>query len=273
MRLAVATPIGAFPLLDYLVVTCETVAQGVHQLSRYFRLNDAPFALEIRDGTDPVQIIFHGPRESLAFEFVISLTVLHLREETGEQLSPAYVSFVHKPEDAFEMQKILGCPVRGEDKYNSFALSHHDWQIPMRRRDPVLRAVLEHHAEEILARIPAQDDLTGEVRRLIMSLIPQGETEIQSVARALATSARSLQRRLSAAGTSYHQLLDSTRCEAATHYLQDHRLSIGEVGYLLGYSEPPAFHRAFKRWNGITPQEFRRKRHRVSGSLGGASTN
>ena len=101
---------------------------------------------------------------------------------------------------------------------------------------------------------------TGEIRRLIMSLIPQGETEIQSVARALGTSARSLQRRLSAAGTSYHDLLDSTRCEAATRYLQDRRLSIGEVAYLLGYSEPPAFHRAFKRWNGITPQEFRAKR-------------
>jgi AraC-like DNA-binding protein len=80
------------------------------------------------------------------------------------------------------------------------------------------------------------------------------------VARCLATSARSLQRRLSAAGTSYQELLDSTRCEAATRYLQDRGLSIGEVAYLLGYSEPPAFHRAFKRWNGVTPQEFRHHR-------------
>ena len=110
------------------------------------------------------------------------------------------------------------------------------------------------------ARLPAGDDVTLEIRRAIMSRIPQGETEIQSVARSLATSARSLQRRLSAAGTSYQELLDSTRREAATGYLQDRRLSIGEVAYLLGYSEPPAFHRAFKRWNGITPQEFRHKR-------------
>jgi AraC-like DNA-binding protein len=260
MKLAAETPIGAFPLLDYLIVTCETVAHGVNQLSRYFRLNDVPYALEIREEEGPVRIIFHGTRDSLTFEFGVSLVVLHLREETENQVSAQYVSFTHRPDDVVEMQGVLGCPVRGGETWNGLALSRDAWQHPMRRRDPVLRGVLERHAKEIIARLPAGDDVTLEIRRAIMSRIPQGETEIQSVARSLATSARSLQRRLSAAGTSYQELLDSTRREAATGYLQDRRLSIGEVAYLLGYSEPPAFHRAFKRWNGITPQEFRHKR-------------
>jgi len=259
MKLAIETPIGAFPLLDYLIVTCETVAQGIHQLSRYYRLNDAPYALEIHDDADPVRVIYHGPRESLAFEFGISLVVLHLREETNNRLSPAYVTFVHQPDDLVEMQQVLGCPVRGGETCNSFAMSREAWHTPMRRRDPVLRGVLEHHAEDIIARMPPHENVTEEIRRMIMSRILQGETEIQSVARALGTSARSLQRRLSAAGTSFQTLIDSTRREAATRYLQDRKISIGEVAYLLGYSEPPAFHRAFKRWNGITPQEFRAK--------------
>jgi AraC-like DNA-binding protein len=260
MKLAAETPIGAFPLLDYLIVTCESVAQGINQLSRYFRLNDAPYALEIREDEDPVRIIFQGTRDSLTFEFGVSLVVLHLREETENQLSARYVSFTHRPDDGVEMQRVLGCPVRGGEAWNGIALSRDAWQLPMRRRDPILRAVLEGHAKEIIARLPAGDDVTVEIRRAIMSRILQGETEIQSVARALATSARSLQRRLSAAGTSYQELLDSTRREAATRYLQDAKLSIGEVAYLLGYSEPPAFHRAFKRWNGVTPQEFRHQR-------------
>jgi AraC-like DNA-binding protein len=259
MKLAVETPIGAFPLLDYLIVTCETVAHGIHQLSRYYRLNDAPYALEIQDKEDPVRVIYHGPRESLAFEYGISLVVLHLREETNNRLKPAYVTFIHQPDDLLEMQQVLGCPVRGGETCNSFAISHEAWHTPMRRRDPVLRGVLELHAEEIIARAPALDNVTGEIRRVIMARILQGETEIQSVARALGTSARSLPRRLSAAGTSFQNLIDSTRREAATRYLQDRKISIGEVAYLLGYSEPPAFHRAFKRWNGITPQEFRAK--------------
>ena len=85
MRLAAETPIGAFPLLDYLIVTCENVAQGVNQLARYFRLNDAPYTLEIRVNEDPICIIFHGTRDSLTFEFGVSLVVLHLRrrQKTG----------------------------------------------------------------------------------------------------------------------------------------------------------------------------------------------
>jgi len=236
------------------------VAHGINQLSRYFRLNDAPYALEIREDEDPVRVIFHGTRDSLIFEFGVSLVVLHLREETENRLSAVCVSFTHRPDDVVEMQRVLGCPVRDGESWNGFAVSRDAWLLPMRRHDPVLRGVLERHAEEVIARLPAGDDVTIEIRRAIMSRIPQGETGIQSVARSLATSTRSLQRRLSEAGTSYQELLDSTRREAATRYLQDRRLSIGEVAYLLGYSEPPAFHRAFKRWNGISPQEFRHQR-------------
>ena len=104
---------GHFPLLDYLIVTCESVAQGINQLARYFRLNDAPYALEIRENEDPVCVIFHGTRDSLTFEFGVSLVVLHLREETENRLNAAFVSFTHRPEDVVEMQRVLGCPVRG----------------------------------------------------------------------------------------------------------------------------------------------------------------
>ena len=260
MKLAVETPIGAFPLLDYLIVSCGTVADAIHQLSRYYRLNDAPYTLEVRDQDNPCRIIFHGTADSLAVEFGVSLVILHLREETENRLSAAFVCFSHKPDDISEMERVLGCPVSGEQTCNAFGLSQEAWHLPMRRRDPVLRRVLEEHAEEIIGRMPKGDRATMEIRRVIMSHLSRGETEIQNVARALTTSTRSLQRRLSVAGTSYQELLDSTRRQVATHYLQDDSLSIGEVGYLLGYSEPSAFHRAFKRWIGITPHEFRQQK-------------
>ena len=70
----------------------------------------------------------------------------------------------------------------------------------------------------------------------------------------------SLQRKLAEAGLSYQELVDATRKTAASEYLSNATLSIGEVGYLLGYSEPAAFHRAFKRWHGVAPQVFRGQR-------------
>ena len=73
----------AFPLLDYLIVTCETVADGMKQLSRWLRLNEAPYIVEIQDDGDPVGIFFHGTRVNCRLEFGVSLTVFRLREKTG----------------------------------------------------------------------------------------------------------------------------------------------------------------------------------------------
>jgi AraC-like DNA-binding protein len=96
-----------------------------------------------------------------------------------------------------------------------------------------------------------------EVRQALAACVGGGDTRIQTIARTLATSPRSLQRRLAAAGASYRQLLELTRRDAAERYLTDSPLSIGEVAYLLGYSEPAAFNRAFKRWRHETPRAFR----------------
>jgi AraC-like DNA-binding protein len=97
------------------------------------------------------------------------------------------------------------------------------------------------------------------VLRVLASRVGDGDARIQAIARTLATSARSLQRRLAAAGVSYQELLDLARKDAAERYLIDSPLSIGEVAYLLGYSEPGAFSRAFRRWNKETPQAFRQR--------------
>jgi AraC-like DNA-binding protein len=90
--------------------------------------------------------------------------------------------------------------------------------------------------------------------------------EIGVVARDLGMSARTLQRRLSAVGSSYQQVLDSSRRETAERCLTGSSLSVAEIAYMLGFSEPAAFHRAFKRWTGMTPQAVRH-RQREDGML------
>jgi AraC-like DNA-binding protein len=77
------------------------------------------------------------------------------------------------------------------------------------------------------------------------------------VARQLTLAPRTLQRRLAAEGVSYQQLVDVVRREAAERLLTDASMSIGEIGYLLGFSEPSAFHRAFKRWHSLAPHDYR----------------
>jgi len=261
VRLAAEIPIGAFPLIDYLVLTSDTVGSGLKQLRRYLRLAGAPYDLDPQENEDPIRVLVSNSAIAFCVEFAVTLTILHLRRESESELPVMCASFSHSPDDAREIEGILGCPANTNALWNGFALAREGWGIPMRRRDPVLQSVLEHHAKEIAARLTANDLPAVEVRRAVMSRMAQGDTQIQSVARALATSVRSLQRRLADAGLSYQQLLEVTRREAAAEYLSNPTLSVGEVAYLLGYSEPAAFHRAFKRWNGVTPQSFREQRN------------
>jgi AraC-like DNA-binding protein len=86
---------------------------------------------------------------------------------------------------------------------------------------------------------------------------------IAAVARQIGTSARSLQRRLSAEGTCFNDLVDGVRHEMALRYLDDGRASLAEVSYLLGFAHPNAFFRAFKRWTGTTADSYRRAKEQM----------
>jgi AraC-like DNA-binding protein len=257
IKLAAETPIGAFQLLDYLIVTCENVGQGMRQLARYLRLSEAPFSVEIYDTENPIRIVYVGIQDFFTAEFEIALAIFHLGRETGSRLQPEYVSFSQPPDDLREAELLLGSPVRTQMPWVGLALSRQDWELPLRRRDAALQSVLLRNAKDVAARLPEGNDVVADLRRILITRLPQGDSDIDSVARSMATSVRSLQRRLGARGTTYQEVLDATRREAAGRYLVDRVLSVSEVGYLLGYSEPAAFHRAFKRWHGSTPLEFR----------------
>jgi len=257
VRMAVETPIGSFPLLDYLVVTSSSVGEGVTRLARYFRLVGSPTTLDLREDGNPIRVMAWAGNNFLALEFTLSLTVLNLRQESDGQCNPDFVAFAHVPDDAAEIEKILACEVRSKLPWSGVALSREAWRLPLRRRDSALGSLLERQADEIVTRLPPEDGIALEVRRVLARRVARGDVTIASVAREMATTPRTLQRRLAAARLSFQDVVEQTRQEAAEKYLTDLSLSIAEVSYLLGYSEPSALHRAFKRWKGVTPQAFR----------------
>jgi AraC-like DNA-binding protein len=265
LHLAVETPLGAYPLLDYLIVTSNTVGDGLRQFARYFQLVSAPIAIEIRENENPVRMIVSAPNNPFAVEYTTTLTVLNLRRETNDKIRAEYIALAHKPDDAAEMAELLGCRVQAGAAWSGLALSGEAWRMPFRRRDPVLRELLERQANEIVDRLPAGDPVVVDVRRALAKRVAGGDSRIDEVAQGLAMTARTLQRRLAAAGVSYQDLLEETRREAAEKYLAGSALSIAEVSYLLGYSEPSVLHRAFKRWKGMTPAAFRQSVRRAAG--------
>lgn len=130
---------------------------------------------------------------------------------------------------------------------------------PLQSADPAMLAMLEEQAESLLARLPDQSPLIDEVRRRVGRLLPEANPEIASVAESMDLSVRTLQRQLTAAGTSFLKEVAAVRQEIAERYLRETRLGLVDIALLLGYSEHSAFTRSFIRWTGITPQAYRQR--------------
>jgi AraC-like DNA-binding protein len=266
-RLASLIPIGTYALLDYLILTCDTVAEGTRQLVRYFPLVRAPADLTLVEGEDPIRLVVQST-DQFTMEFSVSLLVHHFRRETEGRLHVDFVSFVHAPNDVAALAQLLGCTVCAPAAWCGVALPRQSWRLPLRRRDPMLRNVLEGHARDIAARERITGDSTvSRVRSVVASTLGRSEPTISDAARRLNFSSRTLQRRLAAEGMSFQQVVDDMRRDMAERLLADASLAVAEISYVLGFSEPSAFHRAFKRWSGVTPMEFREERRGVDPSL------
>jgi AraC-like DNA-binding protein len=256
LAVAQATPVGAYPLLDYLVLTADSVGAGLAQLARYLQVTGSPVAVSVHADADPVRVEMRAV-SAFGYEFEAALIVLRLREGAGGAFAPIAVSFQHQPDDVGAFERAVGCSVWTGASWNGLTITEATCRLPLRRSDPILRRLLESHADAMLARLPARPGVAANVQRLLASRVSRGDTRMSAIARQVGMSERTLHRRLAEEGVSYQELLDEARKNAAARYLCDSTLAIGEIAYLLGYSEPAAFHRAFRRWYATTPESFR----------------
>jgi AraC-like DNA-binding protein len=119
--------------------------------------------------------------------------------------------------------------------------------------------ILSAKAEELLKMLESSKSTRGRVENLLLPVLHTGNANIETIARKLALSRQTLFRRLKAEGTTFEKLLDELRHKMALHYLRGRNVSVNETAYLVGFSEPAAFSRAFKRWTGSSPRPVRSK--------------
>jgi len=263
LRLAAQVSFGAYDMVDYLVFSSDRVRDGLERLARYFATVTQAVSLHLADEADDGlrlevrDVLGHAGAFRFVSEYTVGIVVRRLREGTGGRCRARYAAFPHRSDDAEELGALIDCPIRFEQSWTGLALTRTAAGLPFERRDPVLRRVLESYARELDGRLEPLRLTTAAVQRAIAAELARGDARIGTVARRLGTSARTLQRQLHADGRSYQELLDEARREAALRHLRASSLAISEIAYLLGYSEPSAFHRAFRRWTGRTPSELR----------------
>jgi len=251
--------------LGYAMVHASSGTEAIRLFARFRRLVSDTLAPEIDIDRD--HVVFHlawPPRVARLVPFADSafmgqLTLL--RELCGlpESAPLAVEAFYQcaRPSGA-DRSRVLGCPTHFGCPETRFVLDRALLERPLPRTDPALFHYLERHAAAVAEGLPTHADLSARVRRLVTDALRGGEPSPARTAKALGVSQRTLQRRLRDEGTTFASIVDGIRRELSEQYLSEPNVAAFEVAFLLGYSEPSAFHRAFRRWTGMTPQEFRR---------------
>jgi len=254
-----------FDVLGYVVINSPTFGEAINRLIRYHSIwsdgavynldisgSEARLTYEYSDG------LIDGRRHDC--EMTLSILVSFARRGTGVDWTPHEVSFQHsKPPSISEHQRIFRSQVHFGRPINELVFDSSLLALAMTKADPGLCVILDRHAQELLSRRPRADGLINEVRQFLSEALNVGDDpRIETISQKLGISVRTLQRKLKEEGRSHQDLLDEMRSDLSKRYLQEPKLAICEVAYLLGFSEPSAFHRAFRRWTGITPKEFRR---------------
>jgi AraC-like DNA-binding protein len=252
-----ALAFGELGVLDYVTASAATVGLGLEELARAFRIVSfgATALTFTRRAGGAGEVHYGGPFPPEVRDYGIAGMVRRLRD-LGAAASAVWLAGPPL-DDARAYERVLEVTPRFHAPTSGFSLRAADLDRP--RSDDRYRGlapIVGRELERLLSEAPAPT-ASAEARRIVARLLPAGVPELAAVARGMSVSPRTLQRRLAAEGTSLRELVEATREQLAVSHLAQGRLRVGEIAYLLGYSEPGTFTTAFKRWRGLSPSEHR----------------
>jgi AraC-like DNA-binding protein len=219
------------------------------------------FALAEKDGQALFTQRFAGYPRGIArhaHEYALASVVTHARRQVSAQFAPAAVWFIHaRPKHVGELRRFFGTgqiEFGREENGLSFPASLLD--ATLSTADPRLLATAEDLAEAALREAPPPSDFVASVDARVREVLPNGPPDAAEIARRMHMSRRTLQRRLSEAGTGFQELVDRVRADLARGYMRDPRIKLADVAYRLGFSDVSTFSRSFKRWTGESPGRY-----------------
>jgi len=251
-------------LLYYVAASSETLVEAVQRIERFSAVGNEAVVFRGSKGADlEIRLDYsgvarHSDRHQI--EFFLAALVRVCRSLVGVPLVLLRVAISHsRSEGLAEYNKFFGCRTEFAAPYDAIAFRDDCRRLPVVSVDPHLSDILVRYCEETLAsRKQARDSFRVRVENVIAPLLPHGKPRAWVVARKLNLSPRTLAHRLADEGLSFASVLDEMRRELALRYLQDTKLSISQVAWLLGFQEASAFTHAFRRWTGQMPSEIRR---------------
>ncbi len=263
LHAADALSAGSFGVLSYLGVSSATLGEALARVFNHFRLLSDASEYRIELGNGVVRLTAHqyviGPapvRQRVEFTVGTMFRYCHDFVAGGFEASDVFLEHP-APARVREHRRFFGRTPRFGVGPSGFTFDSHFLDRPMRTSDPDLVRILERHAQHMLADRPRLETTADGLRRLLLCHGVQARKSLAHWARLLGTSARTMQRRLRQEGTSYRAVVDATRIASACQLITRPDIGIPQVAAALGFSEVATFHRAFRRWTGLTPAGFR----------------
>lgn len=182
------------------------------------------------------------------------------RQLTGAPLIAKSVAFRHQPQsDPSEHRQFFGCAVAFGAEQNHLQLDPELLDLPIVSAHELAHQHFLHSIEAVLGVSAGLRQTSETVRQYIIKNLAHGPPRRDEVARSLGMSGRTMLRNLEQEGQTYERIFDDSRRELALAYASDSKLAAFEIAGLLGFTEPSAFFRAFRRWTGSSPQQYRQQ--------------
>jgi AraC-like DNA-binding protein len=245
-------PIFAAICSPNLVIAAQRIAQHKPLIG--------PLRLEVRHDDAGLTLAYRWPDQAepppllMLTELVIWVALARIT--TRHDVRPLHVTSPVLPAQPEPFEGYFGVPVEAGPR-QEIRFAPVDAVRPLLTTNPQMWSFFEPELRRRLAELEAGASAAERVRSVLLEQLPAGQAAIELVARKLAVSPRTLQRRLSEEGTSFQDVLSQTREALARHYLGRSEFSAAEIAFLLGYEDPNSFYRAFRDWTGQTPERAR----------------
>jgi len=253
-----------------VALASRTVGEALQTVGRYLptMVDAAVFGLDI-DGDVAFAYSYYIDPLLMAYQQKNDWAVAFIRNLISEGLGdpnwkPFEALFPHlapeAPAKTRERAQVLGTTTRVGHPWAGIRFDAAILDQPMKTADEMLQRLMRHYGDLRLSGLDNDHDEIAVLRRNIAQLVVQGESSVESLARRIGWSVRTLQRRLASRGFNYSSLLDDVRKTLALNLLENRDLCIAQIAYSLGYSDVSAFNHAFRRWVGQAPREYRKSR-------------
>ena len=248
--------------LGFAWLASDSLLDALERLVRFSELINNVYRLRLERNEQTIDLVAYDLDKlpyypDSAVDNAMAVFLRMCRITAGDRINPVRLDLTRcRPACGGEFDRVFRAAVEFNAADNRLCFDRASLEAHLPSANPELARINDQAVIDYLARFD-RDNTSMQVRTRIIEQLPAGTPRQDSIAGELNISLRSMQRKLKEEGNSFNGLFDNTRHELAMYYIRETHRHLGEIAYLLGFSEPSSFTRAFRRWTGVTPQEFR----------------